>query len=185
MEDKKEIARIRATEWYRDNPEMAKEARRAWYLRNKEKMRTYNLEYRKVNHDKLLAYDKKRSVTKERIAQHKKWRDSHPETNRERSKKWATDNPERAANNLRCTLEKRRARLRNVPYEKINRKEVYLKDGMICGICGGHLEMSDFTIDHIIPISKGGGHVFGNVHSAHRICNIRRGTKPLEILYSL
>lgn len=109
MESKKEIARLRASKWYYDNLEKAKEAKRAWYLRNK----------------------------------------------------------------------------RSVPYEKINREDVYLKDGMICGICGGCLEMSDFTIDHIIPISKGGGHVFGNVHSAHRICNIRRGTKPLEILYSI
>ena len=75
--------------------------------------------------------------------------------------------------------------MRNVPYEKIDREEIYQKDGMICGICGKPLERSDFTVDHIIPISKGGGHVFGNVHSAHRICNIRRGTKPLDFLYSL
>jgi 5-methylcytosine-specific restriction endonuclease McrA len=185
MEDKKEIARARAIKWYHDNPDRAKAARRAWYLRNKEKMRKYNLEYRQANHDELLQFDRDRSKTEERRAQNRKCLAKNPERNRERARKWAKDNPERAANNLRCALEKRRAKMRDVPYEKINRDEVYLKDGMICGICGGLLERSDFTVDHIVPISKGGGHLYANVHSAHRICNIRRGTKPLEILYSL
>lgn len=148
-------------------------------------MRDYNLEYRAAHHDDLVQYDKERNSTDERAAQHKKWRDNNPEINRAKAREWAKDNPERAANNLRHALEKRRARMRNVPYEKIDREEIYQKDGMICGICGKPLERSDFTVDHIIPISKGGGHVFGNVHSAHRVCNIRRGTKPLDFLYSL
>lgn len=185
MDNKKEAARERAVKWYHDNPDRAKAARKAWYLRNKEKMRAYNLEYRKANHEKLAEYDKARNSTEERMAQHKKWRDGNPEVNRERVRKWAKDNPERAAVNLRHTQEKRRAGIRGVPYEKIIREEVYLKDGMICGICGNPLERSDFTVDHIIPISKGGGHVNANVHSAHRMCNIRRGTKPLDILYSI
>jgi len=185
MEDKKEIARIRATKWYYDNLDRAVIARKAWYLRNKEKMREYNLGYRAAHHDEILQFDRYRSKTEERKTQSRECLAKHPEKNRARVKKWAEDNPERAAIAQRQTQEKRRARMRNVPYEKIDREEIYQKDGMICGICGKPLERSDFTVDHIIPISKGGGHVFGNVHSAHRICNIRRGTKPLDFLYSL
>ena len=148
-------------------------------------MRLYNLEYRKIHHDELVAFDKKRNMTEERSAQHKKWRDAHPETNREKAKKWAMDNPERAKINMRHTNEKRRARIWNAPHEKIDREDVYQKDGMICGICGKHIDRADFSIDHIIPISKGGGHVFANVHAAHLVCNKRRGTKPLEMLYSI
>lgn len=185
MEEKKEIARARAIKWYHDNPDRAKAARRAWYLRNREKMRKYNLEYRQVNHDELLQFDRSRSKTEERKAQNRKCLAKNPERNRERVRKWEMDNPERALINHRHCLEHRRAKIRQVPFEKIDRKLVYLIDGGICGICGKPLEMSDFTLDHIIPISKGGGHVYPNVHSAHRICNIRRGTKPLEILYSL
>lgn len=148
-------------------------------------MRKYNLEYRQSHRDELLQFDKDRNSTEERKAQHKKWRDNNPNKNRVRARKWAMDNPERAANNLRNVLEKRRANMREVPFEKIDRNFVFLKDEGICGICGERLEMSDLTLDHIIPISKGGGHVYPNVHSAHRICNIRRGTKPLDFLYSI
>ena len=30
------------------------------------------------------------------------------------------------------------------------------------------------TIDHIIPMSKGGGHTWDNVQIAHAICNSRK-----------
>lgn len=185
MEDQKEIARVRASKWYYDNLDRAKAARRGWYLRNKEKMRKYNLEYRQLHHDELLQFDRDRSKKEERRAASRECRRKNPEQNRERARKWAMDNPERATNNLRHTLERRRANMREVPFEKIDRELVYLKDEGTCGICGERLEMSDLTLDHIIPISKGGGHVYPNVHSAHRICNIRRGTKPLDFLYSI
>jgi 5-methylcytosine-specific restriction endonuclease McrA len=185
MEEKKETARLRANKWYRDNPDRAKVARRAWYLRNKEKMRKYNLKYRKEHHEELLQFDRNRSKTEERRAQNRKCLAKNPERNRERVRKWEMDNPEKALTNHRNCLEHRRANMRKVPFEKIDRNLVYKKDDGICGICGKPLEMSDFTLDHIIPIAKGGGHLYANVHSAHRICNIRRGTKPLEILYSL
>jgi 5-methylcytosine-specific restriction endonuclease McrA len=185
MEDKKEIARVRATKWYYDNLERAKVVRRAWYLRNKEKMRKYNLKYREKHHDELLQFDRNRSKTEKRKEQNRKCKSKNPEQNREKVRKWEMDNPEQALENHRHCLEHRRAKIKKVPFEKINRQLVYLKDEGICGICGKSLEMSDLTLDHIIPISKGGGHLYANVHSAHRICNIRRGIKPLEFLYSI
>ncbi|MDA3834267.1 MAG: HNH endonuclease signature motif containing protein [Spirochaetales bacterium] len=185
MEDKKEIARLRASKWYYENHERATASRRVWYLRNKEKMRKYQLEYRTINHDKLLQYDKDRSKTEKRIEQYKKWRDNNPETNRAKTRKWALDNPEWAKRNMRDTNERRRANMRKVSFEKIDREIVYLEDDGICGICGKPLEVSELTLDHIVPISKGGGHLYANVHSAHRGCNIRRGTRPLDFLYSI
>jgi 5-methylcytosine-specific restriction endonuclease McrA len=185
MEDLKEAARIRARKWYRDNPERAKKARRAWYLRNKEKMRKYSLEYREANHDDLLRYDRDRSRTEKRKEQNRICIAKNPGPRREKTKKWVADNPERAAVNAHHAQERRRAKMRQVPYEKIDRDLVFLKDEGICGICGQPLERSELTLDHIIPISKGGGHLYANVHSAHLICNIRRATRPLEFLYSI
>ena len=56
------------------------------------------------------------------------------------------------------------------------------RDGLRCAICGkmcdpNDNEWTDYsgplhpTIDHIIPMSKGGGHVWDNVQVAHAICN--------------
>jgi 5-methylcytosine-specific restriction endonuclease McrA len=58
----------------------------------------------------------------------------------------------------------------------------------ICKLCGqpikittgtnqcGHL---DFSWDHKKPKSKGGGYDLANLQPTHKICNNRRGTKPL------
>lgn len=65
-----------------------------------------------------------------------------------------------------------------------------LKDGNICHICGGMCDKDDhwFTdggvfiagdnypsIDHVIPLAKGGLHKWGNVKLAHRRCNYLKG----------
>ena len=185
IESKKEIARKRASDWYYANIDRANVARRGWYTRNKEKMRFYQLEYREKNHEALLQFDRDRSKTEKRKAQNRVCIAKNPEQNRERVKKWEADNPERALTNHRHCLEHRRAKMRQVPFEKIDRDLVYQRDAGICGICGKPLERSELTIDHIVAVSKGGGHLYANVHSAHRLCNIRRGNRPLEFLYSI
>ena len=61
-------------------------------------------------------------------------------------------------------------------------KALIKRNGLRCAICGEMCEPDDHgwtdhtgpkhpTIDHIIPMSKGGGHVWDNVQVAHAICN--------------
>lgn len=60
-------------------------------------------------------------------------------------------------------------------------KRVREKYSDICQICGklvddtaienGHIKRMYPTIDHIIPLSKGGTHTWGNVQLAHMSCN--------------
>lgn len=59
------------------------------------------------------------------------------------------------------------------------------RDNNICYLCGKECNLNDYTykgntfvsgnyypsIDHIIPLSKGGTHTWNNVKLAHRICN--------------
>lgn len=68
-----------------------------------------------------------------------------------------------------------RARQHGVAYEPINRLEVYERDGWICGICGGPVEKDDASLDHVVPMSRGGAHLYSNVQCAHLLCNIRKG----------
>ena len=64
----------------------------------------------------------------------------------------------------------------------------WLKDqGRPCHICGGAIDYSlpaghpmSFEVDEIVPVSRGGSPTDpANVAPAHRICNERRGNKPL------
>lgn len=58
--------------------------------------------------------------------------------------------------------------------EKCNEKDYYVDEqGTI--ICGNDYP----SVEHVIPLSKGGTHTWGNVKLAHRGCNISKSNKLL------
>ena len=81
-----------------------------------------------------------------------------------------------------------RAKVRGVKYEKgITLDKVIKRDKGICQICGKPVDYDSRsengkgmgklypTIDHIIPLSKGGAHTWENVQLAHLMCNSLKG----------
>lgn len=75
-------------------------------------------------------------------------------------------------------------------YEKA--REVILKTQTVCGICGKPVDFSykyphplSPTVDHIIPVSKGGHPSdLANLQLAHRCCNRQKSDKLLETILS-
>lgn len=75
-----------------------------------------------------------------------------------------------------------RAKLHGAPAEiGVTLPKLVERDGLNCAICGlpclyygNYLAPLYPTIDHIVPISKGGGHTWDNVQVAHRLCNIKK-----------
>ena len=67
----------------------------------------------------------------------------------------------------------------------INSAEVYERDRWVCGICLERVDrrliwpdpMSP-SLDHIVPLSRGGAHQLANVQCAHLSCNVRKGARP-------
>lgn len=58
-----------------------------------------------------------------------------------------------------------------------------MRDGFRCHLCRGRVDMrlsgmhpKGPTIDHLIPVTAGGGDDPTNVALAHRECNVRRQT---------
>ncbi len=77
---------------------------------------------------------------------------------------------------------KRRSRRYGCEYDDtISLMKLFERDGGICQICGkptdwhditdGHIRKLYPTLDHIIPLSKGGTHTWDNVQLAHMACN--------------
>lgn len=74
---------------------------------------------------------------------------------------------------------RRRARVkRRSTGEPIYMDWVFVRDDGICGICRNPVDRSlparslwSATIDHIVPLSKGGIHAPENVQLAHLVCN--------------
>jgi 5-methylcytosine-specific restriction endonuclease McrA len=72
----------------------------------------------------------------------------------------------------------------NIEFEsdRIIYDKVFCEHGYICNICGNHIDSSlrfphsmSASIDHVIPISKGGTHTYDNIRPAHLSCNCRKG----------
>lgn len=82
---------------------------------------------------------------------------------------------------------KRRAVERGVEAHSINPIAVFERDKWKCRLCGvstpralrGTYEPRAPELDHILPLSKGGSHTWGNVQCACRACNGAKSNKPL------
>ena len=73
---------------------------------------------------------------------------------------------------------RKRARKYGCEYEPVNRLKVFARDQYICHICGVKTDPNLVTnskhyptIDHIIPMSKQGGHLYSNIATACFMCN--------------
>ena len=83
---------------------------------------------------------------------------------------------------------KRKEQLKKAFVEPVSFKKIYKRDQAICQICGEHVEYDKTptnpmgaTIDHIVPLSKGGLHCINNCQLAHRVCNSLKGDKIVYI----
>lgn len=72
---------------------------------------------------------------------------------------------------------RRRARLRNGVVERVNRAGVILRDASTCYLCGKVLALAEVTLDHVIPIARGGAHAEWNLRVACRPCNASKGAR--------
>src|SRR6476469_2113059 len=59
------------------------------------------------------------------------------------------------------------------PYVGLSRRAIFAPDGGRCAYCRGAAE----TIDHVMPRSRGGGHLWENVGAACAKCNHTKGDK--------
>jgi 5-methylcytosine-specific restriction endonuclease McrA len=63
---------------------------------------------------------------------------------------------------------------------RLTRKNLYLRDNHTCAYCGKKLKSIELNIDHIIPRSKGGKHVWENVVCSCYKCNTKKDDMLLE-----
>ena len=98
-----------------------------------------------------------------------------------------------------ATGHRRRAAHYGVEYQQFSDTVIFERDNWTCGICSEPVDREARgadprmpSIDHIIPMSRGGGHVPSNVQCAHFGCNMKKAAtvpvvsmKPLRGLPAL
>lgn len=80
--------------------------------------------------------------------------------------------------------QRRRARQRKAFVAPVYRARIFSRDNYTCQLCLLPLDMQAQspdnhapTIDHVIPLARGGTHQPGNVQAAHFICNAIKGDR--------
>ncbi len=58
---------------------------------------------------------------------------------------------------------------------KLNRRNLYARDGNHCQYCGKTFPTRELTIDHVVPRVMGGNHAWTNLVCACVRCNARKG----------
>ena len=148
---------------YRDRPDRREEARQRtadWRAADPERAKRTEKERYQRHHDaRVDAARAYREANREKTrATARAYGKAHPDV------VWRSD-----AN--------RRARERAAFVEAGDRALIYERDRGVCGICGKVVTREDASVDHIVPLSKGGEHSYANTRLAHTRCNIARGNR--------
>jgi len=70
----------------------------------------------------------------------------------------------------------------NVPYrvECVTRKGIFRRDRYSCQYCGCNLNSTNATVDHVLPVSRGGLFSWKNVVASCKPCNSRKANRTPE-----
>jgi 5-methylcytosine-specific restriction endonuclease McrA len=151
-----------------------KEYEKKWRADNPDKVREYTRRYYAKNSGKPEF--KERQYAANRV-----WRKANPEKRRELKDAWVKANPEKNAE----YLHRRKARKAAVVSDLTDTQWQAIlafhssAEGTRCAYCFGVCEK--VSVDHVVPIVKGGGHTATNVVPACLPCNWSKRDKELTL----
>jgi 5-methylcytosine-specific restriction endonuclease McrA len=166
------------------NPDKVIEYGKLYRQQNPEKIKSVNKRFRDNNPDYAKKYHSEhrqsellrskikywKDPAKESLRK-KKAREQHPEVFKERNKKYRENNVEM----LRAKAQRRRARLVENNVFLVSKKELKKLYSSTCFYCANPAQ----TIDHVIPIARGGAHGIGNLVPACNHCNFSKAGRTV------
>jgi len=156
------------------NRDKAPASSRKWNAANTDKVRADNSKWRAANREKVLADGRAYRVANPEYfpAAMRKYRTANPDKVRAANRKWAKANPE--VSQLKNA--RRRASKKESGIFRVAPKEIKGLLAQPCYLCG---VAPSTTIDHIIPVIRGGRHSIGNLIGACKPCNSSKLNKYL------
>lgn len=173
----RECNKARSAQWYAENKETALAQRKERFANNRDMEIQQMREWRLANTDRKKASDEAwRAANADRVKRNAlEWSRRNRESVYARTAAYKKENPQRVIewNHRRRALQ-RGSGVRLVTQVDLERLKI--RYGGRCAYCGGSGKM---TIDHVIPLSRGGAHSIGNLLPACGFCNFSKGSKLL------
>lgn len=147
-----------------------RQAKKAAYrAANREHIKARNAKYRKRNAAKIAAYNSGYYL-------------ANSEAVNARIKRAQAANPGLYNQLHKAAKHRRKVRLtNNGPSERFTDLEIFERDNWRCQLCGGAVDRTlpypnpmSASLDHVLPIARGGGHTRKNAQLAHLGCNSRK-----------
>lgn len=180
-----EWAAERGKRWREANKDAIRESKRAWAAANGERLATLQARWYAANRKRIREawLAKQTDVTRaSAVERTRRWRQENPERRRENRRKWAKANPEKVA----AIGQRRRARQRQAPAELVMLADLLIEQAYACYLCGlpinpepKYPDAPSASVDHVIPLSRGGSGLRENLRAAHLGCNVAKGDRLL------
>jgi len=186
-EEKREKQRASSAKYRATHPDRVKASKAAFRAANPNYNRAAFAKW-KAAHPEMAGVREARfrAAHPERVAQigakcraehpgtRREWRAANPERVKAMRARWAKAHPEQ----IRAKGHRRRVLLREGIVETFLDTEIFERDGWTCGICLESIDQQlryphsmSVSLDHVVPIAKGGHHTRVNVQAAHFGCN--------------
>lgn len=162
------------------DPEATKAADHRTYERNREARNQQSRDYYTTNRDAILiSMHDYYAANRDRCAEaNRRWAEENAEAVAAYKAQWCQDNPER----VRDYGHRKRARKREAWVAPVSIRDLFDRDGGKCQICKWRVKWDlaypdpmSKSVDHIVPLSRGGTHEPKNCQLAHLRCNVSRG----------
>jgi len=161
--------------WRDDNKEKMLNLKKQWKEKYPEKHKEHNRKYRSKHSTRRNEYMKKYRITNKEYTKknNKKWR----MLNSEYQRKWKKNNP----NKIREYWHKRRLNgtIKKGIINKIVNENIFKYGTITCEKCKKECE-DDYHIDHITPVSKGGGNNYENLQVLYSHCNVTKHSNIVD-----
>lgn len=172
--DKRERINAQNRAWKAANKDVVRASNRAWYEKNRERHLENSRAWYEANRERRR--DKARA-----------WREANRDFYRAIQRQWREDNPELELRRASRARAKRRFDMSvSASSAPIDFSLVWSQQDGICPLCDeaidaalAHPNPQSKSIDHIVPLSKGGSHSQSNVQWTHLVCNLRKGASDV------
>ena len=170
--ERKRVARLA-------DPTASAQAQRDWKVKNPDKVRQHRQKFKERHPERVREWDRAyKAAAQEKLAAHAAaYYLRHTESVKARARAWQAANPQKVSEK-RQRYRARRAAALEGPVDI---------DALWTGFCAICKDPIDPTlrrpnvmcrsIDHIVPLSRGGSHTQDNLAWVHLLCNMRKGNR--------